>query len=289
MVKVVEKHAAGRERTLFICDFSPPRGADPELLAPARHLNADFISVAYNPGKSARVSSVVAAHWIKAHTGRDVTFTIATRDMNKVALQSLLLGAQLLGLENPVVVKGDKFSEKELAEVKDVSDFMPTELLRSIGQMNQGVDFRGLRLRSPTDFCLGATIDLGRGIGRELTLTRRKVEAGAQYFLSQPTFHPSGPTEFIARYAEAYGEGAQPLIFHGVQVMAPESLVFGNVPQWVTDDLARGRSGVDIALQVLHEFDEAGLKTIYLVPPVLRGGRRDYDAAQAVLEAFPKT
>jgi 5,10-methylenetetrahydrofolate reductase len=286
VVKVVEKHSTERGRTLFICDFSPPRGADPELLEPARHLGADFISVAYNPGKSARVNSVVAAHWIKAHAGRDVTFTIATRDMNKVAVQSLLLGAQLLGLENLVVVKGDEFSDRELAEVKDVSDFRPTELLRSIGQMNQGVDFKGLRLRSPADFCIGATIDLGRGIDRELRLTRRKAEAGAQYFISQPTFHPSGPSELMARYAEAYGE--QLLIFHGVQVMAPESLVFGNVPQWVTDDLARGRSGVDIALQVLHEFAEAGLKTIYLVPPVLRGGRRDYEAAQAVLEAFPK-
>ena len=288
MTKVVTKYAQDTGRTLFICDFSPPRGALPELLEPARHLDVDFVSVAYNPGKSTRVNSAVAAHWIKANTGRDVMFTLATRDMNKVAAQSLLLGAQLLGLENLVVVKGDEFSEKELALVKGVNDFKPTELLRSVNQMNQGLDFKGLKLRLSTDFCVGASIDLGRGIEREVRLTRRKVEAGAQFFISQPTFHSDGPTEFMARYAEKFGEELSPPVFQGVQVMAQDSIVFGNVPPWVSDDLAKGRSGQDIALQVLQSFVEGGFRSFYLVPPILRGGRRDYEAAQAVLEAFPR-
>ncbi|MCH8186606.1 MAG: hypothetical protein IH862_10940, partial [Chloroflexi bacterium] len=55
---------------------------------------------------------------------------------------------------------------------------------------------------------------------------------------------------------------------------------------WVTDDLGRGRPGTEIAVQVLEAFVSAGFRTFYLVPPILRGGRRDYEAAQAVLEAF---
>lgn len=283
---VADKYAQEPERTLFICDFSPPRGGSPELLEPASHLDVDFVSVAYNPGKSTRVNSTIAAHWIKANTGTDVVFTLATRDMNKVALQSLLLGAQLLGLENVVVVRGDEFTEGELPLVSDVNDYRPTELIRAVNEMNEGADFKGLRLRSPTDFCVGASIDLGRGADSELRLTRRKVEAGAHFFISQPTFHPDAPSELMARYAERYGQELSAPVFHGIQVMTSESIVFGNVPRWVTDDLAGGRPGPDIALQVLHEFTQAGFRSFYLVPPILRGGRRDYEAAQAVLEAF---
>ena len=288
MTKVTDRYAQATDRTLFICDFSPPRGADPQLLEPARHLTVDFVSVAYNPGKSTRVNSAIVAHWIKANAGKDVVFTLATRDMNKVAVQSLLLGAQLLGLENLVIVRGDDFTEAELSLLKDVNDFKPTELLRSVNDMNQGIDFKGAKLRAPTEFCVGGSIDLGRGIESEVALTRRKVEAGAHFFLSQATFSADGPKEFMARYAERYGDELPAPLFHGIQVMTPDSIVFGNVPQWVTEDLAKGRPGEEIALQVLHEFGEAGFRAIYLVPPILRGGRRDYDAAQAVLEAVPR-
>ena len=115
---IVERRNLDPNRVLFVCDFTPPRGPDPALLQPARDLEADFISVAYNPGKSVRVTSAFAAHWIKQNTGRDVLFTIATRDMNKLAVESMLLGAGLLGLRNVLVVRGDRFNERDLSAVK---------------------------------------------------------------------------------------------------------------------------------------------------------------------------
>ena len=286
MVNVVDRYAEATDRTVFICDFSPPRGGDPQLLEPATRLDVDFISVAYNPGRSVRLTSAIAAHWIKASAGKNVVFTLATRDMNKLAVQSLLLGAQLLGLDNLIVVKGDEFSDKERPLVKKVGDFRPTELVRSIVEMNRGTDFKGLRLRRPTDFCIGASIDMGRDLVSETDLARRKVEAGADFFITQPTFGAASAREFLARYADRYGEELLRPVFFGVQVMAPESVVFSSLPQWVNTDVQKGRPGTDIALQVLDELTGAGYRAIYLVPPVLRGGRRDYDAAGAVLEAF---
>ena len=286
MTKVTEKYAAETHSPLFICDYSPPRGADPKLLEPARSLDVDFVSVAYNPAKSVRVLSVIGAHWIKENTGLDVVFSIATRDVNTLAAQSLLLGAQVLGLDNVMIVKGDDFNDRERALVKDVNDIPPTGLMRSIAQMNQGRDYKGLKLRSPTDFCIGASMDLGRGLEREAKLTRRKVEAGAQYFISQPTFNPSVTKEFLELYEERYGHELDEPVFHGIQVMTRESIPFGDIPQWVTDDLAKGRSGVDLALQVLHEFKAAGFRSFYLVPPILKGGLRDYEIAQAIVDAF---
>ena len=286
MTSIVARYAQASDRPILICDFSPPRGGDPALLEPARGLSTDFISVAYNPGKSARVNSAAAAHWIQTSTSTDAVFTIATRDMNKLAIQSLLLGAQLLGLENLVVVKGDEFNARDLSVVAGVDDYTPTGLMRSVAELNEGVDFKGLKLRSATRFCIGATFDLSRDAVRETALTRRKVEAGADFFLSQPTFSPDEPLRFLDAYHERYAEELALPVFHGIQVMSEDSIVFGNVPQWVTDDLGRGRTGPEIALQVIEGFRDAGFRAFYLVPPILRGGRRDYDAAQAVLQTL---
>ena len=285
MTKVTDKFA--REAgPLFICDFSPPRGGDPKLLEAARGLGVDFLSVAYNPAKSTRVFSAMAAHWIKENTGLDVIFSMATRDVNTLAAQSLVLGAQLLGLDNLLVLKGDEFNERERALVQDVNDVPPTGLIRSVARMNDGLDFKGLKLRSPTDMCIGATIDLARGTEREAVLTGRKVEAGAQYFVSQPVFDPRRSREFLGLYAERNdGELREP-VFHGIQVMTQESIRFGNIPDWVVDDLAKGRSGVHLALQVLHDYRDAGFRSFYLVPPILKGGLRDYETAQAVVDSY---
>ncbi|MCI0841033.1 MAG: methylenetetrahydrofolate reductase [Chloroflexi bacterium] len=279
----VTQQEAGR-RPLIICDFSPPRGSDTDMLEPARTLDVDWISMAYNPGRSVRVNSAFAAQWVKANTGKDVVFTLATRDMNKLAVQSLLLGAQLQGLENVVVVKGDDFTERDLALNNDVNDFTPSQMITSIASMNDGLDFRGLKLRRPTQFCIGATIDMGRDLDRELLLTNRKIRAGAQFLMSQPTFTSDTPLRFNERYADRFRQEISVPVFHGVQVMAPEAIVFGDIPRWVTDDLDKGRPGRDVALQVLDDFASAGLDTIYLVPPIMRGGRRDYETTQEVLE-----
>ena len=154
--------------------------------------------------------------------------------------------------------------------------------------MNRGRDFKGGKLRSPTELCVGATIDLGLGLEAQTKLTRRKVEAGTQYFLMQAVFDPALVRRFLDGYAQIYGEELTAPLFCGVQVITPGGLVFGDVPDWVTGDLQRGRDAVDIALAVLHAFVDAGFRSIYLVPPILRAGRRDYEAAARVLDGFPR-
>ena len=185
MTKIVELCAQNDRHILFICDFSPPKGSNPELFKAVTHLDADIISVAYNPGKSVRVSSPVAAHWIRQITGKEVLFTLATRDMNKLAIQSSLIVADLLGLENVIVVMGDKFSSQESNLVREVFDYRTTSLILALRKMNEGIDFRNLKLSSSTKFSIGAAIDLGRGLPRETKLVRQKLNAGADFFISQ--------------------------------------------------------------------------------------------------------
>lgn len=286
MSNIVSLRARDPNRVMFVCDFTPPRGSDASLLENDLDIPSDVISVAYNPGKSVRVSSALAAHWIQTNTKLDVMFTIATRDMNKIAIESFLLGSALLGLENLVIVKGDQFRPAELSLVKPVDDFKPTELIKAVTSMNDGLDFKGGSLRSKTNFCIGATIDLGLGLHSQVRLTRYKILAGAQFFLMQAVFEPKLIKQFHELYQDTYGQELSTPIFYGLQVITVESLVFCDVPDWINKDLETGRPPTEIASEALNTFVESGFKSIYLIPPILSGGRRDYRAASQVINSF---
>ncbi len=253
-------------------------------MLPQAEIDADFISVAYNPGRAVRVNSPMLAGAIKLHTGKDTVFTLATRDMNRLALQSQLLGAQLLGLENVVVVQGDPFNERDLTLVKPVADIQPTDLITAISDLNEGYDFRGSRLRSPTDFCIGATVDLGRGLEAETALARRKVLAGAQFLITQPIFDVAEAARFLDVYAAAYGEALPLPVFWGLQILEKDGVVFSSVPLAMRQELERDGPEVEMALDLYQAFREAELRNIYLVPPIRRGGARNYDAAREFLQ-----
>ena len=281
MAKVVDRIHAQTGRPAFICDYSPPRSGRPEDV-PAPPGSADFISAAYNPGRAVRMNAVAAAAVLRDRHGADPIFTLATRDMNRLALESLLLGAQALGLENVIVVAGDAFGPRDTAAA--VYDYRPTELIAAIASLNSGTDHRGSSLRSPTDFCIGATVDLGRGVEREARLAARKVDAGADFMITQPVFDPADIGRFVDAYSLAQGNPPSVPVFYGVGLMDVDGVSFAAVPQWVTDDLAAGRSGVDISLQVWESLHNAGANDCYLVPPIRRSGARDYAAAGRFLE-----
>jgi homocysteine S-methyltransferase len=283
-MKVTDATAERHDRPVFIADFSPPRGGDPSLLADAAKLDVDFICVAYNPGKAVRVDSASAAWHISQTTGRGVVFNLSPRDMNRLALQSRLLGAQTLGLENVLVIQGDPVTDRDT--FASVAEVTATGLIHSIREMNEGVDFKASKLRMQTDFCIGASIDLGRGIEHEAELAHRKIAAGAHFLVSQPIFDTREMAAFRDAYAVRAGAELDAPVFWGLQILAADGVLFSNVPEDLRADLARGRDGVDIALEAYALLREAGVDTIYLVSPIMRGGARDYDASARFLAAI---
>ena len=127
-------------------------------------------------------------------------------------------------------------------------------------------------------------MDLGRGVEPESHLARRKVEAGAHFLITQPIFDPAEASRFIGAYADAAGEPPGLPIFFGLQVLEHDGIIFSSVPEQIREELAGGRSGVDLAIELFQSFQEAGIHDIYLVPPIRRGGARNYQAAQELLE-----
>ena len=283
VVKIIDSCYESTGRPGFICDFSPPRSGSAGEAQRAADIPADHIAVAYNPGRAVRANPAMLAAAIRRETGKETIFTIATRDMNKLALQSLLLGAQMLGLENVIVVQGDPFNARDLTHTRPVNDYRPTELIAAIRAMNNSLDFRGSTLRQPTTFCIGATVDLGRGIDREATLATQKVAAGANFLITQPIFNPNDAHRFRESYHRHSGADIPVPVFHGLQILEPGSILFSNIPDNVRKELEAGRPGTKIALELYRRFQAAGLHDIYLMPPIRRGGARNYAAAQEFL------
>lgn len=284
MPKIAQAYESNPRRPFIVCDFSPPRGASLDFLEDARSLDADFISVNYNPGRVPRADSAMTAHLIRQYTGHDVIFTLATRDMNPLALQSHLLGAAALGLENVLIVAGDPFPASNRPGTNAIGSLPPTQLIRIARNFNHGLDRRGRPLDGATNFCIGAAIDLSRNIEHAARLTRRKVEAGAQFFLTHPVFDPQPVKTFQSAYQAAVGDPLPTPVFYGLQILQPDPVAFSPIPPNYQRQLESGRSGEDIALEVWENLHHEGVDALYLIPPIGPRGARDYQAAARVIE-----
>ena len=263
---------------MIVCDVSPPRGDDPDALEDAAGIDADFLSVSYNPGQAVRVNAAVVAAHIQDRLGKPAIFTHATRDMNRIAAQSLLLGAHWMGVRNVVILRGDPIMERDRSTVRAVNDYATTGLLADIGRMNAGLDFRGEPLAAPTAFCAGAVCDLSLGADAEIALARRKIAAGAEFVIFQANFDAAAFDDARRRIMDAFPE-RDVALFAGVQIPELGGIDFGNVPAWVYRQLDEGKLSLDIAKEMAADLWARGVREFIVVPTAERGGRRDYRTA----------
>lgn len=268
-----------------ICDVSPPRGADAGSLADAARVRADFLCVAYSPGRSVRLGSAMSAGILVRRFGRRAAFNLATRDMNRIAIQSALLDAAAMGVDNVAVLRGDPLSERDSRQVSAANDYTTTALLRDIGEMNRGRDFRGRRFDAPTAFCAGATADMSNPIEREAALAARKAKAGAEFILCQAAFDAARTLDFKRRLRERLDDSATaaPNLFAGVQIPSADGTIFGDASGRARAELRAGRSGLDIATENAAALRDAGFNLFYIIPPILPKGARDYEAADRLI------
>ena len=225
----------------------------------------------------------MVAFKMKSLVNEEVVFTIAIRDKNHLALQSELLGAQLLGLENVVVVNGD-LPKHELPSGSTTNDQLTTtKVIAGITDLNNGLDYRGTTLDQSCNFCIGAAVDLGHCFNQECDLAVRKIHAGAQFLITQPVFNMTKPLKLLENIEfQTEGRSKTP-IFFGLQILEPGCISFSKVPSNLTEQLERGKSGIEIAVELYREFKNAGLYNVYLVPPIQKGGTRNYQVTKEVL------
>ena len=187
MATLREKLAQGE--FVVTSEVAPPRGTDytkmlaaVETLAPV----SDAVNITDNQGATLHLSSLAASH-ITLDAGVEPIFQQTCRDRNRLALQSDLLAAWSLKLENVLVVSGDNPHSGDHPEAKGVFDLDSTQLIQVVKQMNSGTDMSGNPLDGePTNFFIGAAA-FPEAEPWEFQLERiaQKVEAGAVFFQTQ--------------------------------------------------------------------------------------------------------
>jgi hypothetical protein len=174
-------------------EIVPPRGIDcnkeiegARLLA---SLGVHAINVPDSPRASARMSAQSLCIQIQQHTGIETVLHYTCRDRNVLSIQSDLLGASSIGLRNILCLTGDPPKLGNYPDATAVFDVDAIGLVNIVRRLNHGLDIGGNSIGASTNFTIGVAANPGvPDIEQELRRFAWKVEAGAEYAITQPVF-----------------------------------------------------------------------------------------------------
>ena len=198
-------------------ELVPPKGMEyDKLLAKTRQcqaLGVDAINVPDGPRAMARMSALATALIIEQQVGLETILHYACRDRNLLGMQSDLLGAAGLGLRNILAVTGDPPKLGPYPQATAVFDVDAIGLVNMLKRLNTGLDLGGAAIGKPTSFSVGVGANpVAPDLEREKSRFRYKVEAGAQWAITQPVFDADHLFRFLD-FAEALdGKGGIPII-----------------------------------------------------------------------------
>ena len=185
-------------------EFVPPRGVDASrMLADVARLKAadiDAVNVPDGPRAQSRMGALLTSVLIQQQVGIETVTHYACRDRNLLGMLSDLLGASAIGLRNLLVITGDPPKMGPYPDATAVFDIDSIGLTNLVRNLNRGLDPGGNQIGEPTQFVIGvgvnpAAVDLENEVKR----FEWKVDAGAEYAITQPVFDVEQLERFLAR------------------------------------------------------------------------------------------
>ena len=249
-----------------LVEIVPPKGINctkeiegARLLA---QLGVHAINVPDSPRASARMSAQSLCIQIQQHTGIETILHYTCRDRNVLSIQSDLLGASSIGLKNILCLTGDPPKLGNYPDATAVFDVDAIGLVNIVRRLNHGLDIGANSIGASTNFTIGVAANPGvPDIEHELRRFAFKVEAGAEYAITQPVFDLRLLEEFLNRI-ESFRipviAGIWPLtslrnaefMKNDLRVSMPEEIML-RMAQADTPDAAR-KEGIRIAQEMLE-------------------------------------
>ena len=222
------------------------------------------VNITDNQSSVMRMGSFPACVMLK-QAGLTPILQLTCRDRNRIALQSELLGAAALGIENILCLTGDHTKMGDHPGAKPVFDLDSVSLLHTVSQLEKGVDLAGNPLvGEPPKFAKGAVVSpISDSVDAQLAKMERKVMAGAEYFQTQAVFESEKFIKFMER-AKEFGKPVQLGVIipksAGMAKFMNNNVAGVHVPQEMIDMLAAdkeaakaGITGVEIAAKIIRE------------------------------------
>lgn len=281
-----------RREFVVSVEVDPPRGIRPRKMIEGAALlkssGVDVINVADSPMARVRMSSIALATMIQSQVGIETILHFTCRDRNLMGIQSDLMGAHALGIRNILALTGDPPRAGDYPNATAVFDVDSIGLIRVLGQLNAGMDLGGNSIGEPTRFVIGCAVNpSAEGFDQELERFRAKVEAGAEFAMTQPLYELSTLTRFL----EAVGKPRIPVLLGLLPLQSHRHAEFlhNEVPGIVIPDPARkamreaGDRGIDVGIEMCLDLlveARALVEGAYLMPSFGR-----YEVVARVVEA----
>lgn len=247
-----------KDKKLIAVELAPPFGADDKKLLEAAHmlkgLGVDVLTFPDSPSGRTRIDSVLMAQKVKNVTGFEVMPHICCRDKNAIAVRSTFLGASINGINNFLIITGDPIPVMARQVVKSVFNFDSVGLMRIADEMNS----EALK-DSPLTYG-GAINQSRRRIESEIKRVQKKMEAGAEFFLTQPVF-TAEDAERLRRVKEETGArilcGIMPLVSRKNALFMKNEISGVNVTDEVIDrysENADREDGENVGVELAKEM-----------------------------------
>ena len=257
------KLARGEFATMV--EIVPPKGIDvTKEVEGARFLKSvgvDAVNIPDSPRASARMSNQALSLLIQREVGIDAILHYTCRDRNVLCIQSDLLGAAAVGIRNLICITGDPPKMGNYPDATAVFDVDAIGLVNIVHNLNRGLDLGGNPIGSGTGFVIGVGANPGlTDLDEEIRRFEFKVEAGAEYVVTQPVFDLRLLEVFLRRIEHCripVIAGIWPLVsVRNAEFMKNELRV--SVPDSILDRMARAQNpeaaraeGVAIAREML--------------------------------------
>jgi homocysteine S-methyltransferase len=249
-------------------EIVPPKGCDPsKMLESVRLLKeggVDAVNVPDGPRAQSRMGALAVSTLIEQQVGIETVVHYCCRDRNLLGMTSDLLGAGGLGLRNFLIITGDPPKMGPYPEATAVFDIDSIGLVNMVNRLNHGLDIGGNPIGSPTSFYIGVGVNpCAVDLEYELSRFEWKVEAGAEFAITQPTFDTDQLKNFLKRIEHCripVVAGIWPLVSYRNAEFLANEVPGVVVPQSVlkrmeriTDKEAAREEGLAIARETLIE------------------------------------
>ena len=265
-------------------ELDPPRGVDArkavEGAAFLLEAGVDVVNIADGPRAVARMGPSSLAHLVRAHCKMESVVHYCCRDRNLLGMQMDLLGANAVGQHNILAITGDPPKMGTYPNATAVFDIDAIGLITFIQMLNRGLDFSGQPIGGKTDLFVGAGCNPGHiDLDMEIDRFGRKIEAGAEYFFSQPVFDPDLLFRFLDRTDKfpriPFLVGIMPLVSLKNAEFLHNEVPGMQVPQIIRDRLAAAPTrdeqrevGIEVAREALAQvMGHPRVNGVYVYPP----------------------
>ncbi len=187
---------------LLTCEVGPEKGMHADRMLAAAELvrsKVDAVNVTDLQSSVMRLGSLTASFLLKQN-GFEPIYQLTCRDRNRLALQSDLLSAAALGIQNVLIATGDHPSLGDHPQAKPVFDLDSVQLIQVAKKLQSGFDMQDHKLEGePPQFCIGAVVNPGSDpLMPQIMKMEKKIEAGAEFFQTQAVFDIRAFENFVS-------------------------------------------------------------------------------------------